>query len=133
MIRPTFYGIWKKKTVGQYSSVPYLATFVNCALWVLYGLPMVHPRSILVVTINGTGFAIEIVYLSLFLIYSHSSKKRVWIAAAVVVECVFMAVLALLVLTLAHTTTVRSAVVGGIAIAGNVAMYASPLSIMVST
>ncbi|KAK6146485.1 hypothetical protein DH2020_020354 [Rehmannia glutinosa] len=128
-IRPTFYRIWKKKSVEQYSPVPYLATFINCGLWVLYGLPLVHPHSTLVVTINGTGFIIEIVYLSLFLIFS-DSKKRLRLVVIVVAECLFMAVLALLVLTLAHSTKLRSTIVGSICMLGNIMMYASPLSVM---
>ncbi|PWA58227.1 hypothetical protein CTI12_AA311670 [Artemisia annua] len=46
---PTFYTIWKKGSVEQYSPVPYLASFFNCGLWVLYGMPFVHPNSLLVV------------------------------------------------------------------------------------
>ncbi|KAL7111146.1 hypothetical protein ACP275_05G069500 [Erythranthe tilingii] len=126
---PTFYRIWKKKSVEQYSPVPYLATFINCGLWVLYGLPLVHPHSTLVVTINGTGFVIEIVYLSLFLIFS-DKKKRLRLVVIVVAECVFMAVLALLVLTVAHTTKLRSVIVGSICMVGNIMMYAAPLSVM---
>ncbi|KAL3817897.1 hypothetical protein ACJIZ3_003802 [Penstemon smallii] len=126
---PTFYRIWKKKAVEQYSPIPYLATFINCALWVLYGLPLVHPHSTLVVTINGTGFVIEIVYLSLFLIYS-DPKKRLKLVAIVAMECIFVAVLALLVLTLAHDTKLRSAIVGSICMVGNIMMYAAPLSVM---
>ncbi|PIN25838.1 Multitransmembrane protein [Handroanthus impetiginosus] len=126
---PTFIRIWKKRSVEQYSPVPYLATFINCGLWSLYGLPLVHPHSTLVVTINGTGFVIEIVYLSLFLIFS-DSKKRLRVVAIVVAECVFMAVLALLVLNLVHTTKLRSTIVGSVCMAGNIMMYASPLAVM---
>ncbi|KAK4420340.1 Bidirectional sugar transporter SWEET7 [Sesamum alatum] len=126
---PTFYRIWKKRSVEQYSPVPYLATFANCGLWVLYGLPMVHPNSTLVVTINGTGFVIEILYLSLFLIFS-DSRKRLRMVAVVVAECLFLVVLAVLVLSLAHTTKLRSTIVGSICMAGNIFMYAAPLSVM---
>ncbi|TYG91543.1 hypothetical protein ES288_A12G270500v1 [Gossypium darwinii] len=45
-------------------------------VWVIYGLPMVHPNSTLVITINGAGTAIELVYLTLFLIFCHDKKKR---------------------------------------------------------
>ena len=38
--------------------------------------PIVHPNSILVVTINGIGLVIEAAYLTIFFIYS-DSKKRV--------------------------------------------------------
>ncbi|KAJ9549790.1 hypothetical protein OSB04_022333 [Centaurea solstitialis] len=97
---PTFYKIWKKKSVEQFSPVPYLVTFVNCGLWVFYGLPFVHPHSLLVTTTNGAGIII------------------------------FLGALFTLVLTLAHGTKLRSAIIGSICIAGNISMYASPLSVM---
>ncbi|KAI3804491.1 hypothetical protein L1987_26067 [Smallanthus sonchifolius] len=126
---PTFIQIVKKGTVEQFSPVPYLATFVNCGIWVLYGLPLVHPHSLLVITINGAGFLIETVYLLLFLIYS-ARKQRIKVLLIMLAELVFLGVLALLVLTVAHTTKVRSNIVGSIAIVGNIMMYAAPLSVM---
>ncbi|XP_051149299.1 bidirectional sugar transporter SWEET4-like [Andrographis paniculata] len=127
---PTFRRIWKKRSVEEYSAAPYLATFVNCGLWVLYGLPMVHPHSTLVVTINGAGFVIEILYLSMFLVFAGGGKKRLTVAAILAAECAFLGVLAALVLSLARTTKLRSTVVGSICIAGNILMYAAPLSVM---
>ncbi|GER39159.1 bidirectional sugar transporter SWEET7 [Striga asiatica] len=115
--------------VEEYSAVPYLATLVNCGLWVLYGLPMVHPHSMLVVTINGTGFLIEIVYISLFLAFSQP-RKRLRVASTVAAECVLLATLALLVLTLTHSTNLRSHILGTLSMVANIIMYASPLSIM---
>ncbi len=129
--RPTFVHIWKKRAVEQYSPTPYLATLLNCMVWVLYGLPMVHPKSLLVITINGSGTAIEILYIILFIIYS-DKKKRVKVLLIVLVELIFIAGLAILVLTLAHTTKKRSIIVGFICICFNIMMYASPLSVMVS-
>lgn len=126
---PTFIQIFKKGSVEQYSPAPYLATLINCGLWVLYGLPMVHPNSILVVTINGVGSVIELVYLLLFLRYS-DRRKKLRVLLIMLAECIILAVLALLVLTLAHTTKVRSTTVGSIAMLGNIMMYASPLAIM---
>ncbi|XP_052171127.1 bidirectional sugar transporter SWEET4-like [Diospyros lotus] len=126
---PTFVKIWKKGGVEQYSAAPYLATLVNCCLWVLYGLPMVQPHSLLVVTINGSGTVIELVYLLLFLRFS-DARKRLRVLAIMLIELVFVAALALSVLTLAHTTKLRSTIVGSIAIVGNIMMYASPLSVM---
>ncbi|KAA8526118.1 hypothetical protein F0562_007782 [Nyssa sinensis] len=127
---PTFIRIWKKGSVEQYSPVPYLATLINCGLWVLYGLPVVHPNSILVVTINGSGFVIELVYLFLFIKYSQDQKKRLKVVLIMLAEFIFLAILGLLVLTLAHTTDLRSIIVGSICMLGNVMMYASPLSVM---
>ncbi|XP_071695797.1 bidirectional sugar transporter SWEET6b-like [Rutidosis leptorrhynchoides] len=126
---PTFYKIWKRKSVERYSPVPYLVTFVNCGLWIFYGLPLVHPHSLLVTTTNGAGMAIECVYLLLFIIYS-DLKKRMRVILVLVVEIIFLTGLVVLVLTLTHSTKTRSAIVGGICIFGNISMYASPLSVM---
>ncbi|XP_076927678.1 bidirectional sugar transporter SWEET6b-like [Bidens hawaiensis] len=126
---PTFYKIWKRKSVERFSPVPYLVTFVNCGLWIFYGLPLVHPHSLLVTTTNGFGIVIESVYLLLFIIYS-DHKKRIRVLLTLIVETIFLCVLVILVLSLTHTTKLRSAIVGGIAVGGNIVMYASPLSVM---
>ncbi|KAL2902790.1 Bidirectional sugar transporter SWEET7 [Bienertia sinuspersici] len=98
-------------------------------IWVVYGLPFVHPNSILVVTINGAGFFIELIYLILFVIYS-DKKKRLKIVLISIVEIIIVGVMTALVLSFAHTTKLRSSIVGMIAIVCNVMMYASPLSVM---
>ncbi|XP_022136759.1 bidirectional sugar transporter SWEET4 [Momordica charantia] len=126
---PTFVGIWKKGSVEQFSAIPYLATLVNCLVWVLYGLPAVHPGSILVITINGAGTLIELVYIVLFFVFS-DRKKRVKLVLVLLVELVFITLLSLVVLLFFHTHTKRSMVVGTICILFNIGMYASPLSVM---
>ncbi|KAJ4711847.1 Bidirectional sugar transporter SWEET [Melia azedarach] len=126
---PTFVGIVKRGSVEQYSAAPYLATLINCMVWVLYGLPMVHPHSILVITINGSGTAIEVIYIILYLIYS-DKKKRLKVVLALLVELIFIAVVTILVLSLIHTTERRSMAVGIVCILFNIMMYASPLSVM---
>lgn len=115
----------------QYSPAPYLATLANCMVWTLYGLPIVHPHSLLVVTINASGCVIEIIYVTLFLIYSDRSK-RLKVALWLLVELIFIAALTLLTLTLVHNLKKRSAIVGTTCVVFNIMMYASPLAIMVS-
>ncbi|EOA22771.1 hypothetical protein CARUB_v10003485mg [Capsella rubella] len=127
---PTFVGIVKKKSVEAYSPIPYLATLINCMVWVLYGLPKVHPDSTLVLTINGTGIAIEIVFLAIFFIYCGHKKQRLAIAAVLAGETALVAILAVLVFTLQHTTDQRTMSVGIVCCVFNVMMYASPLSVM---
>ncbi|XP_004502067.3 bidirectional sugar transporter SWEET7 [Cicer arietinum] len=126
---PTFVKIWKKGSVEQYSAVPYLATLMNCMVWTLYGLPMVHPHSLLVVTINGAGCFIEIIYITLYFIYS-DRNKRLKLFLAFILELIFITLLAFVSLTMVHTVNKRSAIVGTICMLFNVTMYASPLSIM---
>ncbi|XBI00093.1 hypothetical protein VPH35_129257 [Triticum aestivum] len=38
MCKPTFWQIIKKKDVEEFKSDPYLATLLNCMLWVFYGI-----------------------------------------------------------------------------------------------
>ncbi|XP_070674867.1 bidirectional sugar transporter SWEET4-like [Malus domestica] len=126
----TFVRIWKKGSVEQYSPVPYLATLFNCMAWVLYGLPMVHPHSILLVTINSTGVFIELSFIILFLIYASDKKQRLKVLLVLLLELVFMVLLAFLVIKLAQTYSTRSLIVGLVCVLGNIVMYASPLSVM---
>ncbi|CAI9757491.1 unnamed protein product [Fraxinus pennsylvanica] len=72
---PTFIKIWKGKSVQGFKPDPYVATVLNCAMWVFYGLPIVHPDSLLVFTINGIGFVIEIAYITIFLLFSNWAMR----------------------------------------------------------
>ncbi|PKI55218.1 hypothetical protein CRG98_024509 [Punica granatum] len=72
---PTFYRIWKKKSVEEFQAYPYLATVLNCLMWIMYGLPVVHPDSTLVVSINGFGLVVELIYLSLYFTYAPKNGR----------------------------------------------------------
>nr|GMD96546.1 bidirectional sugar transporter SWEET4-like [Ipomoea batatas] len=128
---PTIVQIWKKKSVEQYSAAPYLASFLNCGIWAFYGIPIVHPNSLLFWTVNGSGVVSAIVYLFVFL-YCSDRKKRFKVALIVLAEVVFMAAHAILVLTLAHNWKLRSVIIGTVAGLSSILMYASPLAIMES-
>ncbi|KAG2331552.1 hypothetical protein Bca52824_002732 [Brassica carinata] len=130
VVRPTFVQIVKKKSTEEYSSIPYLATLINCFVWVLYGLPMVRPDNTPVLTINGAGIIIEVVFITIFFVFCGCQKQRLVIAAVLAGETIFVAVLAVLVFTLQHTTKERSMSVGILCCVFNVMMYASPLSVM---
>jgi solute carrier family 50 (sugar transporter) len=116
--------------VEQYSPVPYVATLLNCMMWVLYGLPLVHPHSMLVITINGTGMAIELTYVTLFLLYSTGPARRK-VVLLLAAEVAFVGAVAVLVLSLAHTHERRSMIVGILCVLFGTGMYAAPLSVMV--
>lgn len=75
LCRPTFWRICKAKDTEEFKADPYLATLLNCMLWVFYGIPIVHPNSILVVTINGIGLVIEAAYLVIFFLYANNKKR----------------------------------------------------------
>ncbi|PIA34817.1 hypothetical protein AQUCO_03700238v1 [Aquilegia coerulea] len=126
---PTFIQIWKKGSVEQFSPIPYLATLLNCMFWVLYGLPIVHPHSMLVITINGTGFAIELTYVLLF-IFNSEGKNRLRVVVMLLIEIVMVGIVGILVINLAHTYERRSLIVGSICIVFGTMMYVAPLSVM---
>ncbi|KAK4729381.1 hypothetical protein R3W88_022369 [Solanum pinnatisectum] len=127
---PTFIHMWKKKSVEKFSPFPYIVAFLNCGLWLLYGLPWIQQEgSLFIMTINGIGLAIDMVYLMLFMLYS-KKEKRMKIFFIILSEIVFIGSLAILVITLVHCHKKRSTIVGTICMVGNILMYASPLTIM---
>ncbi|GAB4860692.1 hypothetical protein Ancab_035854 [Ancistrocladus abbreviatus] len=127
---PTFVRIIKAKSVQHFKPDPYLATILNCALWVFYGMPFVHPDSLLVITINGAGLVIETIYNLIFFIYS-SSLQRKKIVLTLLVEFIFFAGVVLITLKVFHDIKPRTIFVGALCVAFNIIMYASPLTVMV--
>ncbi|CAN1254558.1 Bidirectional sugar transporter SWEET7 [Linum perenne] len=127
---PTFVKICKKGSVEQYKPDPYLATLLNCMAWVVYGLPIIHPNSTLVLTINGAGTFIQFVYIALYLRYSNK-KKRIKVSAIVLVEIVFVVLLLVLVVVLVHPLKKRSTIVGVLCVMFCLMIYVAPLSVMI--
>ncbi|KAF4348735.1 hypothetical protein F8388_002711 [Cannabis sativa] len=71
-VEPTFIRIWKRKSMQQYSTVPYLAI-------TLYGLPFIHPgnkkKMIKVVLV----VLAELVFISILTLLTLThSRKRCW-------------------------------------------------------
>ncbi|KAG2301202.1 hypothetical protein Bca52824_029853 [Brassica carinata] len=126
---PTMVKIWKKKSVSEFKPDPYLATVINCMMWAFYGFPFVKPDNILLITNNGVGLVLELVYVIIFFIFA-TSPVRKKITIAMVIEVIFMAVVVFCTLYFLHTTKQRSMLVGILCIIFNVIMYASPLTAM---
>ncbi|XP_059449156.1 bidirectional sugar transporter SWEET4-like [Corylus avellana] len=128
---PTFYKIFKNKAVEDFSPDPYIATVLNCMFWVFYGMPFVHPDSILVVTINSVGLVLELIYLAIYYTYAskhRNGRKKVLIGLAG--EVIFVAIIVAITMLTLHTHTKRSLMVGVICDIFNIMMYCSPLTIM---
>ncbi|OWM65389.1 hypothetical protein CDL15_Pgr008979 [Punica granatum] len=121
--------IYKNKSVQAFKPDPYVMTVLNCMMWVFYGMPFVHPDSTLVWTINGAGLIMELIYVSVFLIYSNWPIRRK-ILVVLLIEVIFMAAVVLVTMLALHTTKKRTLVVGILAIIFNIGMYASPLTVM---
>ncbi|XP_050221464.1 bidirectional sugar transporter SWEET7b-like [Mercurialis annua] len=127
---PTFYRIFKKKDVEEFQFYPYVATVLNCMLWIFYGLPYVTKDNILVVIINAIGLFIELVYLSVFLFYDKHNRGRKRVFTLLAGEVVFMVVIIAVAMLAIPRIKTRGLVVGIFCDILNVMMYFSPLLIM---
>ncbi|KAF9666354.1 hypothetical protein SADUNF_Sadunf16G0220800 [Salix dunnii] len=128
--RPTFYRICKKKDVQEFQPYPYVATVLNCLFWIFYGLPIVKPDSILVVTINSVGLVLELIYLGIFCFFDKQNKGRKKVSLGLLGEVIFMAAIVATTLLAFHTHEKRILFVGVFCDIFNILMYASPLTIV---
>ncbi|WCJ33030.1 Bidirectional sugar transporter SWEET4 [Euphorbia peplus] len=127
---PTFFCIIKNKDTQEFQFYPYVATVLNCMFWVLYGLPFVTEDNILVVTINGVGLVLELIYLAIFCYYDKQNKGRKKVALGLSAELIFIAIVVIITITTFHTHTKRALFVGIFCDVFNILMYSSPLLIM---
>ncbi|KAG6745997.1 hypothetical protein POTOM_050507 [Populus tomentosa] len=126
---PTFVRIIKDKAVKDFKSDPYVATLLNCAMWVFYGLPFITRDNTLVITINGIGFVIECIYVAIFFVFS-PGKKKTRIIIELLIEVIFMVIVILITVFAFHTMKTRALFIGILCIIFNVFMYSSPLTVM---
>ncbi|XP_044477725.1 bidirectional sugar transporter SWEET5-like [Mangifera indica] len=126
---PTLIRICKQKAVHAFKPDPYLATTLNCIMWLFYGLPLVTKDNLLVITINSAGLIMELGYVTIFFIYSPWAKRR-RITYVLIFEVVFAAVVVFVTLFFFHSLKDRAMIVGILCIVFNVIMYTSPLTVM---
>ncbi|KAL8471393.1 hypothetical protein ACS0TY_028251 [Phlomoides rotata] len=125
----TFWRIIKNKSTEEFHPYPYIMTVMNCLCWIFYGLPIVHPDSTLVVTINSFGLFMEIVYLTIFFVYT-KNKYRMSIVLFLLAEAALIGIIATITILCFHNTDTRSMFVGIICDIFGIIMYASPLTVM---
>ncbi|KAL0006091.1 hypothetical protein SO802_013652 [Lithocarpus litseifolius] len=70
----TFWWVVKKRSTESYNGIPYICTLLNTCLWSFYGL--LKPGGLLLVTVNGVGTILQIVFVTLFLIFAPKDKKK---------------------------------------------------------
>ncbi|KAJ9146187.1 hypothetical protein P3X46_028488 [Hevea brasiliensis] len=124
----TFKRIIRSKSTEQFSGIPYVMTLLNCLLSAWYGLPFVSKNNLLVSTINGTGAAIETIYVLIFIIYAPRKEKSKILGLFTLVLTIF-AIVAFVSLFALHDKA-RKLFCGLAATIFSIIMYASPLSII---
>ncbi|KAH9324699.1 hypothetical protein KI387_004877, partial [Taxus chinensis] len=126
---PTIWAILKLKSTKDYSAMPYVCTLFNCSLWLLYGMPFVKPHSTLILTVNGTGFALELFYLTIFLRFA-SKEIKVKTMKIFLPMAIIYTTLVVIAMTAMKTYRARQLLAGTASVLVSIAMYASPLSVM---
>lgn len=69
----TFWWVVKKRTTDRYKGEPYITTLLSTTLWSFYGI--LKPGGLLILTVNAAGAVMQLIYVTLFLIYSPKDQK----------------------------------------------------------
>ncbi|KAF5454112.1 hypothetical protein F2P56_023800 [Juglans regia] len=123
----TFCRIVKHRTTEEFESFPYICTLLNSSLWTYYGVT--KPGSLLVATVNSFGVVVEIVFISLFLVFAPPRIRAKTATLVAVLNVGFLAGVMLITGFLLHGDT-KIDVIGFLAAGLNIVMYASPLAAM---
>ncbi|GMP40140.1 hypothetical protein CsSME_00010701 [Camellia sinensis var. sinensis] len=123
----TFLRIVKHRSTEEFESFPYICTLLSSSLWTYYGIT--KPGSYLVATVNSFGVVVEVIYVSLFLLYAPPRMKAKTATLAGILNVGFP-VAAILVTYLGMQGDLRIDVIGFMCAGLNIVMYASPLAAM---
>ncbi|KAL9248179.1 hypothetical protein vseg_021532 [Gypsophila vaccaria] len=124
---PTFYRIYKRKSSEGYKSLPYSVALFSAMMLLYYG--SLKPNGILLITINSFGCFIELLYLTIFVIYSPKVTKRSTLKLLLLFNMGGFSLVLLLTCLLTKGPK-RIDVVGWINAAINICVFAAPLSVM---
>ncbi|GMY21763.1 bidirectional sugar transporter sweet17 [Fagus crenata] len=124
---PTFWRIVKRRSTEEFESIPYIAKLLNAYFWVYYGL--IKPDSLLVATVNMFGGVVEIIFLTLFLLFAPPRMKARTAILVAILDVGFPAAAILLTQFMLHEE-MRIDVAGLLCVIFSMIAYASPLSAM---
>ncbi|XP_024023668.1 bidirectional sugar transporter SWEET17-like [Morus notabilis] len=123
----TFWVVVKKKSTENYQGIPYITTLLSTSLWTFYGL--LNPQGLLILTVNGAGAFLQLIYVTFFLIYAPRDKKVQTAKLIAMLNVGFPGSIIALTL-LAVREEIKLTFVGILCAALTIGMYASPLSAM---
>eukprot|EP00697_Spironema_sp_BW2_P002733 gnl/Spiro4/13645_TR7270_c0_g1_i1.p1 gnl/Spiro4/13645_TR7270_c0_g1~~gnl/Spiro4/13645_TR7270_c0_g1_i1.p1 ORF type:complete len:254 (+),score=68.73 gnl/Spiro4/13645_TR7270_c0_g1_i1:47-808(+) len=136
---PTFLKIVREKSTLDFSYFPYLMTFLNCLLWVCYFI--VNTGQTAPLSTNIVGAALSFIYLNLFIFFYQGATpgstkvEQAKIIAYALGGAGTAAILTALLIHFNHddyaaSMSSASFYLGLLAAFFNIAMYASPLSVI---
>nr|AJU57231.1 bidirectional sugar transport SWEET 17 [Camellia sinensis] len=123
----TFKGVVKKKSTENFKALPYITTLLSTSLWTFYGI--LKPGGLLILTVNGAGAVLQLIYVTLFLVYAPRDIKVKSMKLVAILDVGFLgAVIAVTMLTI-HGS-LKLTFVGILCAALTIGMYAAPLAVM---
>ncbi|KAH9622120.1 hypothetical protein KSS87_003684 [Heliosperma pusillum] len=125
---PTFYRIYKKKSTEEFQSIPYVVGFFSAVLWLFYAY--IKTDVIFLVTINSFGVFIEIIYLTIFLIYANKKTRMNTVKMLLLFNVFGFGVIVFFTMVIAKTTSVRLTILGWICLVFSLSVFVAPLGVM---
>ncbi|KAI3968122.1 hypothetical protein MKW92_027326 [Papaver armeniacum] len=123
----TFRGIVKKKATENFKGIPYICTLLSTSLWAYYGL--LKPDGMLIVTVNGAGAILQVIYVTLFIVYAPRDSKIKHLKLVGILNVGLYGAVLLITLPATHGS-LRLTVVGFICAGFTLGMYGAPLGAM---
>ncbi|CAI9763728.1 unnamed protein product [Fraxinus pennsylvanica] len=123
---PTFYTIYKRKSSEGFQVLPYSVALLSASLLLYYAF--LKPNTY-IISINGMGCLIELIYLLIHVIYS-PKKTKISTSGMVLLFNVGGLGVIMAVSLLVVKGSSRVTLIGWVCAAINLAVFAAPLSIM---
>ncbi|KAF0900027.1 hypothetical protein E2562_026266 [Oryza meyeriana var. granulata] len=123
----TFLQVYKKKSTGGFSSVPYVVALFSSVLWIFYALVKTNSRPLL--TINAFGCGVEAAYIILYLVYAPRKARLRTLAFFLLLDvAAFALVVAVTLYFVPKPNQVKF--LGSVCLAFSMAVFVAPLSII---
>lgn len=121
-----FIRIYRAKSTMGYHSVPYVVAIFSSMLWMYYAF--IKKNATLLISINSIGIVFETIYILVFLVFASSKARRNTLKELFI--CIGGFSLIFLVSWFPFSGAIRVSLVGWICVAFSIAVFASPLSIV---
>uniref|UniRef100_A0A7N0ZTT6 Bidirectional sugar transporter SWEET n=1 Tax=Kalanchoe fedtschenkoi TaxID=63787 RepID=A0A7N0ZTT6_KALFE len=125
---PTFYTIYKKKSSDGFQSIPYIVAFFSASLLLYYAF--LKNNAYMLISINGIGCVIELIYLTIFLMYASRETRMFTIKLILASNVGALGLIMIITIVFVKTNAMRITIVGWTCAIINIAVFAAPLSIM---
>ena len=120
--------MYRKKSTGGFSSVPYVVALFSSVLWIFYALVKTNSRPLL--TINAFGCGVEAAYIVFYLVYAPRRARLRTLAYFLLLDVAAFALI--VVVTLCGVPKhLRVKFLGSVCLAFSMAVFVAPLSIIV--